>query len=95
MLFNHKRQTRKLTLNSKRKTTQKIQEGKRKMITGKIFSIRNHETIVQLLIDTQNRHIEYINFDHRMFKHFYEANTPLKDKTVIYDPNTNTIEVVE
>ena len=64
-------------------------------IIGKTEKIINHGTIIQLLLITEDGHLETVNFDHRMFQHFYEANAPLKDKTIAFDPETDTIEVLE
>jgi hypothetical protein len=65
------------------------------MAIGKIVTIINHDTIVEVLLKTENDNIIPVYFDHRCFENFYEGNAPLKDKTFEYDEETKTIRDVD
>jgi hypothetical protein len=64
------------------------------MTTGKIVTIINHGSIIQVLLKTKKGDLTSIYFDHRCFENFYEGNAPLEDKTFEYDEETKTIRDV-
>jgi len=64
------------------------------MTTGKITTIINHDTIIEVLLRTETDDLIPVYFDHRCFETFYEGNAPLEDKTFEYDDETKTIRDV-
>jgi hypothetical protein len=65
------------------------------MTTGKIETIINHGTIVEIVLKTENNDLISVYFDHRCFENFYEGSAPLKDKVFEYDNETKTIRDVD
>ena len=63
---------------------------------GQIIGIEDHGTIVQVWITTEDIREVPVNFDHRMFRSFYEDNKPLTGKTIDYhaDQDSPTVEII-
>ncbi len=64
---------------------QTVVEQQETAIPGKVESIIDHGTIIQMLVKTDDGSIRYVNFDHRMFYNMWEdlGRVNLKGQKVI------------
>ncbi|TKJ40964.1 hypothetical protein CEE36_08845 [candidate division TA06 bacterium B3_TA06] len=64
---------------------QTVVEEQESVISGKVESVIDHGTIIQMLVKTDDGSIRYVNWDHRMFFNMAECigHIPRKGEFVI------------